>query len=338
MLTLMLYLFCASRPTHWARNPRSIPAARPRIQRLANSEALAAATRAPWSRTHSRTSPYRTPALIDQSAADASFRTTSTSVSPAIRSPQPATNISFAPSFCTSKLGNNNNNPVSDQIEEATMDIDVDNGTVPIRARASTTFSSKPTRKRKTTKASIGSLGKRLAVLRNALASDSARLSAFGISQNAFDLNDPRRRATSQTNVTILGGAPISEGGKLTVLGLVHKHVRKNAPPDTSLATATAWEPRCALISFTPVTARSINLQKGLQLRMYNAVLLPCPEIQLQGLTSENGIVANTMCRHILLCTQLCEPFAASAGQSNEFPSLEQMLGKDGNRNAMPVT
>ena len=250
---------------------------------------------------------------MEQSTASDSFRTatTTTSESLALRSPQPATNISFAPSFCTSKLGNNNR--VSDQIEEVTMDLDVDdNGTVPIRAPASTTFSSKPTRKRKTTKASVGPLGKRLAVLRNALASDSARLSAFGISQNAFDLNDPRRRAKSQTDVTILGDAPVSEGGKLTFLGLVHMHVRKDANPDTS--TTTAWEPRCAWISFTPVTARSINPQKGLRVRMYNAVLLPCPEIQLQGLPSANGIVANTACRHILLCTQLCEPFAGASG------------------------
>jgi hypothetical protein len=308
------FLFCVSRPTHWARNPRSIPAARPRIQRLANSEALAAATRAPWSRPRPKASPYRgTPALMEQSTttADDSFRTASITDSPALRSPQLATSISFAPSFCTSKLGNNNNNTVSDQIEEATMDIDIDNGTVvPIRAPASTTFSSKPTRKRKTTKASVGPLGKRLTVLQNTLASDSARLSAFGISQNAFDLNDPRRRAKSQTDVTILDVAPISEGDKLTVLGLVHKHARKDVPSDTS--STTVWEPRCAWISFTPVTARSINLQKGLQVRMYNAVLLPCPEIQLQGPPSENGIVANTTCRHILLCTQLCEPFAAS--------------------------
>jgi hypothetical protein len=235
----------------------------------------------------------------------------STSDSPALCSPQPATNISFAPSFCTTKLGNNSKVP--DQIEEVTMDLDVDdNGTVPIRAPASTTLSSKPARNRKTTKASVGSLGKRLAVLRNALASDSARLSAFGISQNAFDMNDPRRRAKSQTDVTILGDAPISEDGKLTFLGLVHMHVRKDAPPDTS--TTTAWEPRCAWISFTPVTARSINLQKGMQVRIYNAVLVPCPETQLQGLPSANGIVANTTCRHILLCTQLCEPFAGASG------------------------
>ena len=171
---------------------------------------------------------------MEQSTADDSFRTaTSTSDSLALRSPQPVANISFAPSFCTSKLGNNNK--VSDQIEEVTMDLDVDdNGTVPIRAPAATTFSSKPARKRKTTKASVGPLGKRLAVLRNALASDSARLSAFGISHNAFDLNDPRRRAKSHTDVTILGDAPVSEGGKLTFLGMVHMHIRKDAPPDTS--------------------------------------------------------------------------------------------------------
>jgi hypothetical protein len=302
------YLFCVFRPTHWARNHRSIPAARPRIQRLANSEALAAATRAPWSRPRPRASPYRTQALTEQTPADGSFRTTSTSDSPVLRSPQPTTNISFAPSFCTSKVGKNNQ--VSDQIEEVAMDVDVDNGTVPIRAPASTTFSSKPARRRKMTKASVGPLGKRLTVLRNSLASDSARISAFGISQNAFDLNDPRRRAKSHTDVTILGVAPISEGGKLTILGLVHTHVRKDAPPPDTLTTA--WEPRYGWISFTPVTARSINLQKGLQLRMYNAVLLPCPEIQLQGLPCENSVAANPTCRHILLCTQLCEPFAAS--------------------------
>lgn len=165
---------------------------------------------------------------------------------------------------------------------------------------------------------------KRLAALKLNQANDAMKLQHAGMHRHgvSFDLNDPRRKATSFTDVTILAqedchggslpdsaqfwkqfsnsnnmsthGAPSSNHphqDHLTVLCHIHAHgpMSKGLPAGSSTISANpGW------VSFTRATARNIGLHQGLQLRLYDAVLLPLEK-------------ARTTNSFLLICTQLCE-------------------------------
>ena len=264
--------------------------------------------------------------------------------------------ISFAPSFLPkANFGTENN---KDQVE------DFKDPKTPFRHRALSdqrVFS--PTHNHnlsqlmtsshrgKQRRAPGGKLAKRLSTLRNNTKCDAIRL--FHSSDTLAAWNNPRNKATTHTDLTILGdpnketaaGAVEAANQKFTILCLIHNHVHKKGnnykQPSTSHATTTnsskndtggnpQTQPFYSWVTFLNTTARSVSLQIGLQVRVYDAQLITCRvdtavDIPMKDL---NNIIGgecchpdgnkniSKSCRNILICTELCEIY------SSEWPPL----------------
>ena len=225
-----------------------------------------------------------------------------------ISTDQEKKSISFTPSFISSSI--------SKPLEPLEDSKDSDNISESVLAENTIIIPSpSPKKKRKNSKGHLGPLTRHFANLMNTRASDAARLHNPAFRQKAaFDLNDPRKRAKSYTDVTILGecSGPLmntSEETKFTVLGYIHGHFDQEQM-HAKLESILVW------ISFTIGTARSIELRKGLQLRVYDAIVLPsrhCIDIEVNASIR----VKNNECRHVLICTNLCEPFTDAMSQND---------------------
>ena len=167
--------------------------------------------------------------------------------------------------------------------------------------------------KRKRGKVITGEWGRKLIALRNSRSNDSIRLQNQAFARRkVYDMNDPRKRAKTLTDVTILSSYKgpfinVPEEMKITVLGYIHRHIHtrnKNATTK-DLQGCLAW------FTFTLSTARSINLELACKLRIYNSVILPCsmpitldlPQNCFLGVRETD----NVRCDKIVVCTQLCE-------------------------------
>jgi len=155
---------------------------------------------------------------------------------------------------------------------------------------------SPPARKRK-----AGKLVKRLQSLRDAIKGDSIRFQSGQYPfKGSFDTNDPRYRAKSYMDVTILQNSVSweKECQRLTVLGHIHAHT--STTNDTSILVGSkslVW------LCFSYATAREQNLGLWSQLRIYNAVVLPVNE----AITADDEPSVSWM----VVCTQLCERYPA---------------------------
>ena len=238
---------------------------------------------------------------------------------------------SFAPSFLQTATSSK---AVNDQVEEAPPEEDDfhDNGTdrSPPRRRSFHTAaaSSSPYRRSPNSKGGKGGgpLVKRLLALRNTLATDTARLSANHhntmTSSTTFDLNDPRKRADSVTDLTIVRcyndstttAAPGNSTTKQVVaLAMVYRHTTTTSKEKQHNHNPPFW----TWASFDRVTARSIHLHQHQQLRVYNGVFLSVT-------SQEEDPSTTTSCQHILVCTQLCEPYPSNQAT---LPTVEAILG-----------
>ena len=180
--------------------------------------------------------------------------------------------------------------------------------------------SGKQQRKRnKSKKLKAGPLMQRLRTLRSAVDGDCVRFQSgmYPFAQSAskrYDLTDPRNRATSYMDVSIVA-EPVTwnNNDRVTVLGFVHAHVKskslaKAADVDTR-GFRNAW---FAWLSFTFDTAREQKLRQGSQLRIYNAIIVPSKEsVQIDGLKISLP-EEDRCCAQTVLCTQLCEPYPDS--------------------------
>jgi hypothetical protein len=172
-----------------------------------------------------------------------------------------------------------------------------------------------------------GPMVRRLTSIRTMRGNDSLRLynEAFARSRTVVDANDPRKRANTYADVTLLGRyngpwADLPEDYKITLLGYAHRHVPKKKTtgwhyqpqrlPVTFLSEGTySW------FTFTLTTARNVNLQQSCCLRIYNPVILPCPSIKVSniqwppsGVDSNNGnAIVDGYCSTHVICTHLCE-------------------------------
>ncbi len=163
-----------------------------------------------------------------------------------------------------------------------------------------------------------GAWTKRLAILKSNQTNDVMKLQHDGMNRHSisYDLNDPRKRANTYTDVTILSDedchgvniknwvlnqtvtSPSSgDGTLLTVSSYIHEHAPVKGSARESVGKSFAW------ISFTRATARNVGLENGMNLRIYNAVLLPVR--QGSGKTTIHG--SKTESRFLVICTQLCE-------------------------------
>lgn len=233
-----------------------------------------------------------------------------------------------------------------DQVEEAGKDMPQ----VFFRAPTTASASSPPVPARRRSRGSSkggggGTWTKRFATLRNSRANDSVRLQNQAFSRHrhnhAFDLNDPRKRANSYTDVTIVGGGDCTgsaswihaagavgeQDSKIAVLAYLHRHVRAGSETNHP----SFQEKEFAWVSFTLATARSISLQKGIQLRLYNAVVIPnrhAVTIDPHAATAL-GVKSSMECRHVVICTHLCEPYPSGLEPLPPIRGLAPELDND---------
>ena len=194
-----------------------------------------------------------------------------------------------------------------------------------------------------------GEWARRLIALRNSRSNDSLRLQNKSFArQRIFDWNDPRKRAKTYTDVTIMGqyNGPwvnLPEDTKITVLGYIHRHVQRSSnsfnghnrhahdhrhaqqqQQQYQEHETIISEDFFAWLTFTLATARNINLQRACKLRIYNAVILPCrfpvtldlPPKSFCNLRKKSNSSGskNIFCENIVICTHLCERADNSPG------------------------
>lgn len=236
--------------------------------------------------------------------------------------------FSFAPSFVPTKC--------SALSEDAIGDDSGDECGV-INTPTNFSFASTPPfKRRRRSKAANGEWVRRLVSLRNTQSNDSVRLQnkAFARQRRMLlDVSDPRKRAKTYTDVTILGqySGPwinVPEDTKITVLGYAHRHIQrcidKNHHSNTRQQqnqkqeeTKTVSKDFFAWFTFTLATVRRIELQQGCKLRIYNAIILPCrlpvaldiPPISAFFLENniETDNTTTASCERTVICTHLCE-------------------------------
>lgn len=191
-------------------------------------------------------------------------------------------------------------------------------------------------RKRKQTsskKLKAGPLMKRLRALRSAVDGDTIRFQsgmypfAHSVSRR-FDLSDPRNRATSFMDVSIVcEPVPWDEHERITVLGFIHNSEKVSNKSANDIGNLVEGG-RFAWLSFTYDTAREQNVREGSQLRIYNTVSIPSSSaIQINGY-GDDAVVADRCCDQTIVCTQLCEPYPDS------LPKLPDVIARNNsNRN-----
>lgn len=198
-----------------------------------------------------------------------------------------------------------------------------------------------PTRKSK----HMGPLMKRLKAIRSGMEGDAIRMQSgqYPFSVRSMDRNDPRNRATTVCNVTILGN-PIAWGtdsvGEHKSFSAGHHHAANHHRLVSALSYVHSWtRPLVRSTSngdssgddnmlgfvwavFTYDKAREQTLGKGTQLRIYNAVgMTMVPPLGTDGKNSAGGVDVHRM----LLCTNLCEPYPSSS-----LPPLPDVSGAIG--------
>jgi len=250
--------------------------------------------------------------------------------------------VSFAPSFFSPNLNfslphqaeaiepvENSDNVVMQSPAPPQQNLPWMSPPLPPQQQRSWVASPAPTRKSK----QMGPLMKRLKAIRSGTEGDAIRLRSgqFPFSVRGMDRNDPRNRATTVCNVTLLGN-PIawgsdsvgehksSAGGHhagnhhrlVTALSYVHSWTR---PLVRSTTNDSPGEDMLGLVwaVFTYDKAREQSLGKGTQLRIYNAV----------GLMPPLGTDGDS--ERMLLSTNLCEPYPSSS-----LPPLPDVSGAIG--------
>ena len=176
-----------------------------------------------------------------------------------------------------------------------------------------------------------GPLMQRLKRLRSTIQGDMVRLASgqypcstsirrgSSITNSVVDRNDPRNRATSVLDVTIIGRTihddnhtenmiRSSSSHLVTVPCYVHQWTNTNSNSTTATTTAnvnpTAFLPSATFtdVVLTNDTILSQNVRYGSQLRIYNAIYIPMS-------SSPSNMNKSSGC---IVCTQLCEPYATT--------------------------
>ena len=142
--------------------------------------------------------------------------------------------------------------------------------------------------------------------------------------------SDPRNRADTVCNVTVLGipttataAAPVSSSSSssekqhLIVLAMIHDWTAPTtATTNNNSSSEASFGPhgqQLAWMSFTFETAREQKLAEGSQLRIYNAISIPIV-VAASGANHQDDDDANTaaqVVKWMVVCTQLCEPYPA---------------------------
>ncbi|GAX24267.1 hypothetical protein FisN_4Lu594 [Fistulifera solaris] len=158
-----------------------------------------------------------------------------------------------------------------------------------------------------------GRLCKRLQSIRDTIRGDKIRFQSgqYPFSVVSLDMNDPRNRATSLLDVTLVetSGTNYLESQKVVMLGFVHHATGRLS----HLISHFAW------ICFACDTARELLLEKGKQLRIYNSL-----SMELSG--SFCGFSSSTLpaVKTMILATTLCELYPQELPQLPDAPNILQ--------------
>lgn len=239
--------------------------------------------------------------------------------------------VSFTPSFLPTTSRRNEDDDV-EEVPEKPLRRGVINPTSPLHPtspllRDAQLLASPIPRSNRRTKKTIGPWQRRLEALQSSRSNDAIRLQneAFRRQRTSFEMNDYRKKSKSHTDITILGdcnanlrqnnGKATQDYSKICVLAYIHSHTHNHQEQETqphAITNATEEKPtlqhQLAWVTFTFLTARSINLQKGKQLRLYNSIILPCPALStaVAGMSIDAPLESN-VCEHIIVSTWLCE-------------------------------
>jgi hypothetical protein len=226
------------------------------------------------------------------------------------------TTLSFTPAFLSSRIPKTV--PEEDQVEGNESFSDALLTLSPRLGSPAGMYSppSRKTAKGKTSKA--GPLSRRLKVIRDAAKGDSVRFQCgqYPFSAKAvFDMSDPRNRAKSYMDVTVMGNSCswAKDSQQLTFLAFIHTH-----EPTTQAAAGndTFDSKKClAWLCCSFETARGQGLRIGSELRIYNAVAIPIA----------NKSDSKDPVDFIVLCTQLCEPYPAVLPKLPDVATINSM-------------
>lgn len=231
--------------------------------------------------------------------------------------------VSFAPSFVSLSMMTTNPRAARSEEEETEAVEDAggagsDDNVFPNPLLGSPS----PSRARgrpKTSAAPLGPLSKRLNAIRDGVRGDTVRFQSgqYPFSVSSLDMNDPRNRAKTFMDVTILGNSMEHQLQRVTLLGVVHKFVQKTAKSKVetettaSSSTMSDLHPNTlAWICMAYETAREKKVGARSQLRIYNAVPVPLTvalvheESEMKNRSSHPVDV-----KWIVLCTSLCESY-----------------------------
>lgn len=235
---------------------------------------------------------------------------------------QSAVPLSFAPAHMRKRKRVKDDDDVEDIPEKPTANNSVAAAphTLPtLQQHALVSTIMPPFRNNRRTKRIIGPWHRRLEALQNARSNDAVRLQNEAFRRHtSFEMNDYRKKSQSHTDVTILGecttslvgSSSVADSSRITVLAYIHSHKYHQAQQQEQVGDGMTMkqnlEHQLTWATFAYSTARSINLQKGKQLRLYNAVILPCPQSTVvEGLAIKT--LQSNVCERIIVSTWLCE-------------------------------
>lgn len=328
MLKLLYHFFC--RPQHWcvSRTPALLMSQGWKRAVSPRSSHLVAAAQHKMRPNLTMTQPIRN-SFLSSTTRKQSGRSTA----------QVTSRISFAPSFVHFRKSIEQQDSVEEVLESGTgrnergaviqgyetprilqkFNLNSNAANSAGSGNGSTPNSGNRRRKRNASiKLKAGPLMKRLRALRSAVDADRVRFQSgmypFGQSASRrFDLSDPRNRATSYMDVSIVGEpVPWEENGRVTVLGFIHANEKLPSSNDDACLVGTQISDCFAWLTFTYETAREQKLCQGSRLRIYNSIIVPTKApIQVDGLGVEHEVEDRT-CNQTVICTQLCEPYPDS--------------------------
>ncbi|CAB9518876.1 expressed unknown protein [Seminavis robusta] len=152
-----------------------------------------------------------------------------------------------------------------------------------------------------------------------------------------FDDCDPRCRASSYMDVTIVGetwfpshdngssGRQARSNSSMVVLGYIHSH--HLYPERSAMTSITQPTSSCfAWINFSGETLQEHGLLSnpaGNQLRIYNAVVVPL--VVDKSVDSQEEMATTNVCRFNVICSQLCEPYPTQILGQLE-PTISELL------------
>ena len=159
-----------------------------------------------------------------------------------------------------------------------------------------------------------GRLCKRLQFIRDTIRGDKIRFQSgqYPFSIASLDMNDPRNRATSILDITLLetSGASNRDSQKVLMLGFVH-HATGGL---SHLISQYAW------VCFACDTARELVVVNGYQLRIYNAV-------SMESTTPMGGSGPSSLpaVKWTILATTLCEAYPNLLPKLPDVPAVPSL-------------